>query len=68
VLVLAVRGDRWHMKCNECPIRIDVAPGRMPEELVRMPSGWLNLGDGAHVCPQCSPRWTGSLMKLAGGR
>jgi hypothetical protein len=62
--MLAVRDDRWFMKCNECPIRIDVAPARMPEELIRTPSGWLALGDGAHVCPQCSPRWTRTLMAV----
>ena len=55
--MLAVRGDRWIIKCNECPVRMDVAPARMPEDHIRMPSGWMNLGDGAHVCPQCSPRW-----------
>ena len=63
--MLAVRGDRWHMKCNECPIRLDVAPARMPVELVKTPTGWLNLGDGAQVCPQCSPRWTQSLLRAS---
>ena len=54
--MLAVRDDRWFMKCNECPIRIDVAPARMPAEMIRTPSGWVDLGDNAHVSPQCSPR------------
>jgi hypothetical protein len=65
--MLAVRDDRWFMKCNECPIRIDVAPARMPEELIRTPSGWLALGDRAHVCPQCAPRWTAALRTGAVG-
>jgi hypothetical protein len=60
--MLAARENRWFMKCNECPIRIDVAPAAMPSELIRTPSGWLDLGDGAHACPQCAPRWTASLM------
>jgi hypothetical protein len=59
--MLALRENRWFMKCNECPIRIDVAPAAMPSELIRTPSGWLDLGDGAHACPQCSPRWIAGL-------
>jgi hypothetical protein len=64
--MLAVRDDRWFMKCNECPIRIDVAPARMPAEMIRTPSGWVDLGDNAHVCPQCSPRWIDTLRARAG--
>jgi hypothetical protein len=63
--VLAVRDNRWRVKCNECPVQMDLGPGRMPEEHLRLPTGWLDLGDGAHVCPQCSPRWMGQLMRVA---
>ena len=61
--VLAVRAERWGLKCNECPVRMDLAPARMPEEQLRLPTGWLDLGDNAHVCPQCSPKWMGQLMR-----
>jgi len=64
--MLAVRDERWILKCNECPVRIDVAPSRMPEERIRMPTGWLDLGDRAHVCPLCSPRWTETLRGRPG--
>ena len=64
--MLAVRDDRWFLKCNECPIRMDVAPARMPEDHIRMPSGWMNLGDNAHVCPQCAPRWMQTLSGRPG--
>jgi hypothetical protein len=60
--MLSARDDRWFVKCNECPLRMDVAPARMPKDLIRMPSGWLDLGDNAHACPQCSPRWTAGLQ------
>ena len=55
--MLAVKDERWVMKCNECPVRLDVAPALKPKESLRMPSGWLDLGDGAHVCIQCALRW-----------
>jgi hypothetical protein len=55
--MLSEREDRWIIKCNECPVRMDIAPARMPKEHIRMPSGWVDIGDNAHVCPQCSPRW-----------
>jgi len=64
--MLAARDGRWFVKCNECPVRMDVAPAAMPEEQVRMPSGWINLGDNAHVCPQCSPRWLEVLRGRTG--
>jgi hypothetical protein len=64
--MLAVRDDRWFMKCNECPVRMDVAPARMPEEQVRTPSGWIDLGDNAHACPQCAPRWMQTLSARPG--
>ena len=61
--MLALRDDRWFVKCNECPVRMDVAPGRMPEEHIRMPSGWLSLGDNAHVCPQCAQNWAPGVAR-----
>jgi hypothetical protein len=64
--MLATRDDRWFLKCNECPIRMDVAPAAMPEDHIRMPSGWMNLGDNAHVCPQCAPRWMQTLRARPG--
>lgn len=63
--MLAPRDGRWKVKCNECPVQMDLAPERMPEEQLRYPTGWINLGDNAHVCPQCAPRWTGQIMQAA---
>ena len=64
--MLAVRDGRWVLKCNECPLRIDVAPERMPKDIIRMPTGWLDLGDNAHVCMQCgASRW--AQFREAGG-
>ena len=64
VLMLAVKDERWILKCNECPIRMDIAPAAMPKERLRMPTGWLDLGDNAHVCQQCgSIRWTSYLRQ-----
>jgi hypothetical protein len=64
--MLAKREDRWFVKCNECPVRMDVAPSIMPKEHIRMPSGWIDLGDNAHVCPQCSPNWMQTLRRRPG--
>ncbi|MDQ1494474.1 MAG: hypothetical protein QOG69_957 [Actinomycetota bacterium] len=56
--MLAVREGRWVLKCNECPVRMDLARGLVPKEQLRMPTGWVDLGDNAHVCTQCSnSRW-----------
>jgi hypothetical protein len=56
--MLAERDGRWMLKCNECPIRMDLAPAVRPKETLRMPTGWIDLGDGAHVCQQCArSRW-----------
>ena len=56
--MLRVKDGRWLMKCNECPIQMDLAPAAFPEERIRPPTGWLDLGDGAHVCSQCGQsRW-----------
>lgn len=60
--MFAIQQGRWYIKCNECPIRIDLAPGAMPKDRLRTPSGWLNLGRDAHVCMQCASK------RLAGGR
>ena len=62
--MLAIQHGRWVVKCNECPIRIDVAPAAMPEDRLRMPTGWLSLGDGAHICMQCA---TGRWLRAGGG-
>ena len=64
--MLAVTDDRWYVKCNECAVRMDVAPARMPAEFIRMPSGWMDLGNDKHVCPQCSPRYIGVLRARSG--
>jgi hypothetical protein len=61
--VLAVRGERWGLKCNECPVQLDLAPARMPKDNMRLPTGWLDLGDGAHACPNCAPRWLEPMMR-----
>lgn len=46
---------------------MDLAPARMPEEHLRLPTGWLDLGDNAHVCPQCSPKWMEQLLRVRPG-
>jgi hypothetical protein len=66
--VLSVRDGRWAVKCNECPIRMDLAPAAMPEERLRFPTGWMGLGDGAHVCPQCSPKWLSQMDRAMSRR
>ena len=47
---------RWLIKWDECPIRVDLAPGAMPVDQLRLPTGWLDLGEGKHVCGQCAQR------------
>jgi len=38
----------------------------MPKDIIRMPTGWLDLGDNAHVCQQCgASRW--SQFRETGG-
>ena len=35
-------------------------------DIIRMPTGWLDLGDNAHVCQQCgASRW--AQFREAGG-
>ena len=63
--MLAIRDKHWVIKCNECPIRMELGPAAMPEERLRLPSGWLDLGDGAHACIQCAPRWTAKVGAVA---
>jgi hypothetical protein len=47
---------------------MDLGPSAMPEENLRLPTGWLALGDRAHVCPQCSPKWTDQLRRAMARR
>jgi len=53
--MLAIQHGRWYIKCNECPIRVDLAPAAMPKDQLRMPSGWFHLGGDKHACMQCAP-------------
>jgi hypothetical protein len=65
--MLAIQQGRWYVKCDGCPIRIDLAPGAMPRDMLRMPSGWLGLGGDRHVCLQCQPKaLSGQLGASAG--
>ena len=63
--MLAIQHGRWLIKCNECPIRVDLAPAAMPKELLRMPSGWLDLGGDRHVCMQCAPKHAFSSVRAS---
>jgi hypothetical protein len=51
---LKVQGDRWILQCNSCSVKMDLARDAVPRDHLRMPTGWLDLGDDHHACTHCS--------------
>ena len=45
---------RLVLRCDRCPVRMDLGPEPAVKAKNRMPSGWLNLGEDRHFCPSCA--------------
>lgn len=46
--------DRLVIRCDACPVRMDLGPAQVARVRNRTPSGWLSLGDNRHICPICA--------------
>jgi len=53
--VLAHDKDGVSIRCDRCGSRLIIAANDMQPSARRMPSGWLQVNDGAHNCPLCAP-------------
>lgn len=55
--MLVEQDGRAIMKCDRCPIRLDLGPYQVvTHRRERMPSMWMKAGQGEHLCPQCASR------------
>jgi hypothetical protein len=45
---------RLVIRCDNCPVRIDLGPAVPALARNRTPSGWVAAGFNRHYCPSCS--------------
>jgi hypothetical protein len=66
--VLREDAGRLLLRCNCCPVQLDLGPVNVARAKNRTPSGWLRTGADSHHCPQCWPRINlGALFAHPGG-
>jgi hypothetical protein len=54
--VIREDAGRLFVRCDRCPVRLDLGPVNVARARNRTPSGWLRTGPDTHSCPQCSPK------------
>ena len=42
------------LRCDRCGSQLIIAANRMQASVRRMPTGWLQVENGAHSCPICA--------------
>ena len=62
--MLFIERQRLIIRCDSCPVRLDLGPGHVARH-VRMPSGWMNMGQDTHMCPLCAAPRLVSLARRA---
>jgi hypothetical protein len=50
------REESGHLivRCDNCPVRMDMGNAMLARQRNRTPSGWIAIGAGRHYCPSCS--------------
>jgi hypothetical protein len=60
--MLGEEADRLVVRCDHCPVRLDLGPVTAARARNRMPSAWISAGLGKHYCPVCAPAITAPFM------
>jgi hypothetical protein len=45
---------RLTVRCDNCPVRMDLGPAALARQRNRTPSGWVAAGYNRHYCPSCA--------------
>jgi hypothetical protein len=54
--VIRDESGRKVIRCDRCPIRLDLGPAAIVSMRLRMPSGWVQDQPDHHLCPSCARR------------
>lgn len=57
--------DRLVLRCDRCPVRLDLGPANAVRARNRTPSGWIKTARDTHYCPLCSPNISVAAMFAA---
>lgn len=56
--MLSVEGspERLIIRCDRCPIRMDLGPAQIARQRGGTPTGWLRVTEQKHLCPSCGSK------------
>jgi uncharacterized protein (UPF0212 family) len=65
--MLITAHGRVVIACDDCPVRMDLGPQSAVEHRNRMPSMWVNIGQGRHACPNCAAQHAARFQRAQTG-
>ena len=54
--MLEVKGtpERLIIRCNRCPVQMDLGPAQIAQRRGATPTGWIRITAEEHICPTCA--------------